>query len=57
MFADVYEKQVLRQLKQYAGMYETMMQNYQVIIKRLKDEDVRKSGNFALKKPHLTGNI
>lgn len=48
--------EVLRQLRQYAGMYQDMMHNYQAIFKRLKEEDAHKGGNAALKKPYLTGN-
>ncbi len=46
---------ILRQLKEYAGLYEDMVQNYQTINRRLREEDMRKSGNFNLKKPHVSG--
>jgi hypothetical protein len=46
---------ILRQLKEYAGLYEDMMHNFQAINRRLREEDMRKSGNFNLRKPHVSG--
>jgi hypothetical protein len=46
---------ILRQLKEYAGLYEDMVHNFQAINRRLREEDMRKSGNFNLKKPHVSG--
>lgn len=48
---------ILRQLKEYAGLYEDMVHNYQLINKRLREEDMRKSGNFHLKKAHVSGSF
>lgn len=46
---------VFRQLKEYSTLYKDMMHNYGALMKRLVDEDMRKSGNFALKKPRVAG--
>lgn len=47
---------VFRQLREYSSLYKDMVSNYNHLMKRLKEEDTRRSGNFALKKPHLPGN-
>ncbi len=46
---------VFRQLREYSSLYKDMISNYNHLMKRLKEEDARRSGNFALKKPHLPG--
>jgi hypothetical protein len=48
---------VLRQLKEYAGLYEDMVHNYERVNKRLLEEDMRRSGNFSLRKPHVTRTV
>ena len=50
-------EQLLRQLKQYAGLYEDMLHNYQVLTKRLCAEDRRNSGNFSKKRANLPGTV
>jgi hypothetical protein len=48
---------VLRQLKEYAGLYDDMVHNYERVNKRLLEEDMRRSGNFSLKKPHVSRTL
>eukprot|EP01032_Pedospumella_encystans_P013397 gene13397-15425_t len=48
---------VFRQLREYSSLYKDMVSNYNHLMKRLKEEDARRSGNFALKKPHLPGTV
>jgi hypothetical protein len=48
---------VLRQLKEYVGLYQDMVHNYERVNKRLLEEDMRRSGNFSLKKPHVTRTV
>jgi len=48
---------VFRQLKEYSTLYKDMMHNYGALMKRLKEEDVRKSGNFALRRPFVAGML
>ena len=50
-------EQLLRQLKQYAGLYEDMLHNYQLLTKRLCAEDRRNSGNFSKKRANLPGTV
>lgn len=48
---------VFRQLREYSSLYKDMINNYNHLMKRLKEEDARRSGNFALKRPHLPGKF